>query len=259
MTPTPTPSLRERLGARVLRLVPALRRSLDQVASYAVDWEQVNDGVLAAVGPRLWAVLGDSTAQAVGTPGIDRGYVGRVQRLLELRDGEPWQVLNLSRSGAVVADVLDVQLPTLARLGVTPALVTAVIGGNDLRRTPEADLLARLTALVQALPAGAVVATMPRGLKEAKARAANALLRAQAPARGLLLADLWAHTGPPWRGRYADGLHPNEVGLAGWVAALGGALGLDAEADPPSLPARRRRRGSGLRAETTRTDQRGPG
>lgn len=218
------------LGARVLRLVPPLRRSLDQVPRHAAAWEQANTEALQSTGP-LWVVLGDSTAQAVGVErGIEHGYVGRVRRLLEARDGGPWRVVNLSRSGAVIADVLDTQLPALAD-GPPPDLVTCVIGGNDLRRTPQPELLARLEQLVAALPAGAVVGNLPRGLKEAKAVRANALLADLAPVRGLTVADLWSHTGPPWRGKYADGLHPNEKGLAEWVAAIGAALGL-----PPECP-----------------------
>lgn len=220
------------VGRRLLRLVPPLRRSLDQVPDYAAQWELANERTLVTEGP-LWVVLGDSTAQAIGVArGIEHGYVGRVRRLLELRDGPGWRVLNLSRSGAVLADVLVEQLP---RMPSSAALVTCVVGGNDLRRTPLMRLLTDLQSVVAALPDGAVVATMPRGLKEARAVEANALLRRLAQERGLPVADLWARTGPPWRGKYADGLHPNEVGLTDWVAAIAEALGLPAEVDPPQL------------------------
>ena len=94
-----------------------------------------------------------------------------------------------------------------------------------------AELLAGLEQLLAGLPVGAVVGNLPKGLKEAKARVANALVAERAAARGLRIADLWSHTGPPWRGKYADGLHPNDKGLAEWVAAIGAALGL-----PPELP-----------------------
>lgn len=230
--------LRRHTGERVLRAVPALRRSLDQVPAHAAEWEVRNASVLAGRSGPLWVVLGDSTAQGVGVPSLDEGYVARVARLLERRDGRPWQVLNLSRSGAVLADVLDAQLPRLRALqeqGVRPDLVSAVVGGNDLRRTPLDALLAGLARLLGELPAGAVVATLPRGLKEGKARAANDLLRARVPGSGLLLADLWARTGPPWRGKYADGLHPNAAGLTDWVAALADALGLPPEVAAPRV------------------------
>lgn len=185
----------------------------------------------------LWVVLGDSTAQGVGVPDVDQGWVGRVRRLLEQRDGSDWEVLNLSRSGAVLADVLDVQLPQLRALDRTPALVAAVVGGNDLRRRRTA-LLPRLPELVAALPDGAVVATLPRGLREPRAREANAVLRRLAAERGLVVVDLWAATGPPWRGKYADGLHPGPAGVTDWVRAFADALGLPLEQDPPTVPGR---------------------
>jgi acyl-CoA thioesterase-1 len=217
----------------LLRRVPALRRSLDQVPAHALAWRLANARYLEATarpaGP-LWVVLGDSTAQGIGVADPQEGYVGRVRRLLEQRDGTAWQVVNLSRSGAVVRDLLDTQLPAIEALGLQPDLVTAVVGGNDLRRTDLAQLLSDLRDLLTRLPAGSVVATMPRGLKQAKAVAANAELLRLAAARGLPVADLWSHTGPPWRGKYADGLHPNAVGLDEWVAALAEALGLPGEA-----------------------------
>ena len=42
---------REALGRRVLRLIPALRRSLDQVPDYARQWTDANTRALAADGP----------------------------------------------------------------------------------------------------------------------------------------------------------------------------------------------------------------
>jgi len=235
--------LTDRAGEWLLRRVPPLRRSLDQVTLHAAAWTEENERALAGdPAAPLWVVLGDSTAQAIGLADHQAGYVGRVRGLLEQRDGRPWRVLNLSRSGAVVADVLDTQLPALRAAGAVGTLTSAVVGGNDLRRTPTPLLLTGLRDLVGALPSGALVATMPRGLKEDKARAANRLLRALAPEQGLLVADLWARTGPPWRGKYADGLHPNAAGVTDWVAAIADALGLPAEQDPPYVRPRSPRR-----------------
>lgn len=224
-------------GERLLRLVPAFRRSLDQVTTHRAEWARRNASALAtresAPDSPLWVVLGDSTAQGVGVPDLGDGYVLRVRALLESADETRWQVLNLSRSSAVIRDVLDEQLPAMRELDPAPDLVTAVVGGNDLRRTPLDRLLADVAELVAGLPAGAVVATMPRGLREAKARRANERLIAEAGRAGLRVADLWTHTGPPYRGRFADGLHPNALGLDGWVAALAEAVGIDGEPGRP--------------------------
>lgn len=225
-------------GGFLLRALPPVRRSLDQVAAHAAQWERRAAALLD--GPRrgdpLWVVLGDSTAQGVGLALVDDGYVGRVRRLLEQRDGRPWQVLNLSRSGAVLADLLQVQLPrqrALAGLGWQPDLVTAVVGGNDLRTTPLDRLLAAVPELIAEVPDGTAVATFPQGLKPPIARVANALLLRLAAERGLPVVDLWRATAPPYRGKYADGLHPNAAGITDWVAAFADALGLPHEVDPP--------------------------
>lgn len=225
-------------GERLLRLVPPLRRSLDQVTAHAAEWARRSDELLAGPveGDPLWVVLGDSTAQGVGVADLDDGYVGRVRRLLEQRDGRLWRVLNLSASGAVVRDVLDGQLPRLKALlqrGWRPDLVTAVVGGNDLRRTPLPVLLEQLPVLLARLPAGTAVASFPRGIRQPRAEAANALLLRLAAERDLPVVDLWSATGPPWRGKYADGLHPNAAGLTDWVRAFAAALDLPGEQDPP--------------------------
>ena len=50
--------------------------------AFASHWELHNDRVTAESGP-LWVVLGDSTAQGLGAPSPESGYVGQV--LAELR------------------------------------------------------------------------------------------------------------------------------------------------------------------------------
>ena len=67
----------------------------------------------------------------------------------------------------------------------------------------------------------------PKGLGERRTTVLNEVIRAEAPTRGLLVADVWAHTGPPWAARLAsDRFHPSERGYAGWAAAFAEALGL---------------------------------
>ena len=52
--------------------------------TFASHWQLHNYRVLTESGP-LWVVLGDSTAQGLGAPSPESGYVGQV--LAELRDG----------------------------------------------------------------------------------------------------------------------------------------------------------------------------
>lgn len=157
---------------------------------------------------------------------MSTGYVGQLRVLLEARDGVPWQVVNLSRSGARTREVVDVQLPALLQLGVRPDLVTALIGGNDILHTRSAQWRRDVSDLVATVPDGTVLATVTRGMRERKVAPVNAHILAAAAGRGLLVADLWARTGPPYRGKYADLLHPNERGYRDYTAALAEAIGL---------------------------------
>ena len=208
---------------RGVRRLHPFRRSLDQVERYRSAWDAANEQALLATGP-LWVVLGDSAAQGVGASSHDRGWVGQVRERLAAADPRPWRVLNLSRSGARTRDVVDAQWPRAA--GLDHDLVTAVVGGNDALRTPAERWLQDAEDLCGLLPAGAVVATVARGVFERKTARVNARIRAVAAERGLRVADLWAHTGPPYRGLYADGFHPNDAGYRQWADAVCEALGV---------------------------------
>jgi len=195
------------------------RKSFEQVETFAEDWRKANEAALAGTGP-LWVVLGDSAAQGVGASSYDNGWVGIVHRRL----GTHWRVVNLSRSGARTRAVVDEQWPR-AR-GLRAQLVTAVVGGNDAMHTRERGWLRDVDDLVAVLPTGAVVATTARGIFERKTRRVNEHLRAAAQQKGLLVADVWSHTGPPYKGLYADGLHPNDAGYVQWADAVWSALAM---------------------------------
>ncbi len=202
-------------------LRPVMRKTYAQMDRYALDWAAANERVAETEGP-LWVVLGDSAAQGVGTPAHDRGYVGVIRQRLTARTGQPWRVLNLSRSGARTREVLEVQWPLVKELA--PDLLTSLIGGNDAVWTPLDDWLRDIDDLTAALPKGAIVSTVSRGVRERKTRVANERIRERAAEHGLRLADVWWHTGPPYRGLYFDGFHPNEEGYLQWVEALDEAL-----------------------------------
>ena len=103
-------------------------------------------------------VLGDSTAQGLGAPSPEGGYVGQVLDVLRRRSGLPWRVLNLSASGALMRDVLNHQLP---RLPASAELVTCGIGFNDVLYSGPGRLLADLRALLAAVPDDTVVLDLP--------------------------------------------------------------------------------------------------
>jgi lysophospholipase L1-like esterase len=210
---------------RLLRVVlPGVREVHAQVAAYAKEWEAANGRAIGGDGD-LWVVLGDSTAQGIGAPSFDKGYVGQLRDVLDERSPNRWRIVNLSRSGARAADVLTTQLPTLESLGEAPRLVTCAIGANDLLRTPVDRLQEQMRTIMSRLPHGAIIATLPQGLRPARAVVVNDMIRSEAPASGLVVADVWAHTGPPWRGKLAvDGFHPGLTGYTDWARAFAEAM-----------------------------------
>jgi len=217
--------------SRVMRkLRPGVATTLGHVDEYRRAWETETERALAAgaTGP-LWVVLGDSTAQGIGASSWDRGYVGLLRAQLEARDSRSWRVVNLSRTGARLSDVLAEQIPALARLGRKLDLVTCACGANDLVRPWMRHLPDVLRTLAARLPSGAVIATLPQGLGRRRAQLANAVIRSEAPGAGLLVADVWAGSGPPWQGKFAaDDFHPNDTGYRSWCDAFAAALGLPA-------------------------------
>ena len=213
------------LGRLARVVLPGVRQVHAQVTRYAADWDEANRLAREGPGP-LWVVLGDSTAQGIGAPSWDEGYIGQLRRALDDGSEHRWRVVNLSRSGARADDVLDRQLPALEALDPPPDLVTCAIGANDIvRRTPLPQLEDQLRRIVDRLPKGAVIATVPQGLNPARTEAANRVIRETAPGAGLLVADVWARTGPPWHGKLAsDGFHPGALGYADWAAAFADVL-----------------------------------
>jgi acyl-CoA thioesterase I len=196
--------------------------------AFAGHWEAHNQQVLEAMEPGpLWVVLGDSTAQGLGAPTPEYGYVGQVLDVLRRRTGLPWQVLNLSASGSLIRDVLNHQLP---RLPASADLVTCGIGVNDILYTGPGKLFADLRTLLAAVPDNTVVLDLPvpAGYAGLLGRAGrpyvtriNRTLHEAAAARALPVAEVSAHFLPPWAGKFAsDGFHPSQDGYRDWTRAL---------------------------------------
>jgi lysophospholipase L1-like esterase len=201
--------------------------------AFAAHWRAHNDQVADADGP-LWVVLGDSTAQGLGAPGPESGYVGQVLAGLRQRTGQPWRVLNLSVSGALTRDVLRDQLPRLPITPKTPDLVTCGIGVNDILYTGPGKLFADLRALIAAVPDDTVLLDLPlpAGCWGFLGRASvpyvtriNRTIHAAAAARGLPVAAVSAQFRPPWTGKFApDCFHPSQAGYRDWTRALLAAI-----------------------------------
>ncbi|MEY2449066.1 MAG: hypothetical protein QOH79_2542 [Acidimicrobiaceae bacterium] len=206
--------------------LPGAAERRQQTADYLAAWAADNEAAAHTDGP-LWVVLGDSTAQGIGTTSRDHGYVLTILRALREQRDPAWRVVNLSRSGARVRDVLEAQLPHLEDLAAAD-LVSCAVGANDLVPTPQRRLERELRELATRLPAGSLLANLPQGLVPRRALRINALIAEVAAEHHLVLVDLWSHTGPPWEGKFSgDHFHPNDAGYSGWAVAFHEALRLD--------------------------------
>lgn len=198
-----------------------------QAQAFADEWAAANLDARQETGP-LWVVLGDSASQGIGATTRNSGYVGVVHELLRRRDA--WRVINLSRVGAGVADVLSRQLAELTALTETEpaALVTCLIGAEDVvRRVPGLDVSMR--QLIAALPPGSVVSTVP----SPAAAALNGVIREEAARHQMRMADLRARHGAANRS-----LVPlDDVAHGVWAAAVITAIdGPPAQLAPPTDP-----------------------
>ena len=182
-----------------------------QVEPYAQAWQDHNRRALAAEGP-LWVALGDSMTQGIGATAFDHGWTAGVAEALPEH-----RLVNLSVSGGLVTDLLDRQLPTLESLDETPDLVTVMIGSNDLlNRRARSTLPRDLATLIERLPHGTVVATMPGGR-----RGAADFNRQVTTASHLVTAEFRDPRLMSWRGRVAqDHFHPNDAGYAAMAQVM---------------------------------------
>ncbi|HEX5406482.1 MAG TPA: SGNH/GDSL hydrolase family protein [Pseudonocardiaceae bacterium] len=205
-------------------LVPGIGRVHAQTAPFAKAWQDANETALGEPGP-LWVALGDSMSQGVGAKDITGGWVGQLHAQLAAA-GTPLRLVNFSRTGARVRDVLDEQLPRLLALPDQPVLVTILVGANDmLFRKRRAAAVPDFARLLSRLPAtGCVMATLPRGNQHALA--INGLIERAAAADRLRIAEMRGRSWGSLVGTLADDhFHPNERGYAAIAAAFAAAIG----------------------------------
>jgi lysophospholipase L1-like esterase len=205
------------------RLIPGVGRVHAQVPIFAAAWAAANAEALHG-DQALWVALGDSMSQGVGAQSITGGWVGQLQAQLAA-GGEQLRLVNLSVTGARVRDVLDDQLPRLRELGVEPALVTVLVGANDmLLRRRRVAAVGSFARLIDELPAGrTVVGNLPRRNREALA--INGLIETAEAVGQVRVADLRGGRLRDIRGTLADDhFHPNERGYARIATAFADAI-----------------------------------
>lgn len=226
-------ALRPVQPGRLVRLLapvaPGIRTTRDQIASHAHYWRGQAEAAfeeLDADQP-LIVVLGDSLSQAVGASSVEHSWIHRLvlHESQRLRN-RPARIVNLSRSGAKIDDVLREQLPALRAVDHPIQLVTCTVGSNDFARGGSfSKVESAMYSLMSRLPADAVLATLP-AKGSIMAKRLNKTIRNEAGRSGLVVADVDAHL-PGWRGRSAgDRFHPNDLGYEAWFDAF-------AEVTPP--------------------------
>jgi acyl-CoA thioesterase-1 len=183
--------------------------------------EGVDDGL-------TYVALGDSVAQGVGASRPERGYVGLIAAELAARTGESVRIINLSRSGARIRDVLSKQLPALRSLAVAPDLVTIDIGANDIPTYDAHRFALDADELTKALPEDTVVFDVPyfmHGRWERDAQEAAVTLATSAHRQGLSVVPVHeALRKEGWRAMLTefapDWFHPNDRGHRVWARAF---------------------------------------
>lgn len=202
-----------------------------QIPQYKNYWNNHNKAT-APDGALTYVALGDSTAQGIGASRPDKGYVGLIAKALEQKTGKPIKVINLSVSGARLADCLQNQLPELANYKAD--FVTIEIGANDMNNYNQANFQRDMEQLISRLPKNAVISDLPyfgggrkRNL-EANVESASKIIQELAKSHGLKIAQLHQVTkdNDNILTMSPDLLHPSNRSYRNWYKAFAEPLDL---------------------------------
>ncbi|MCS6863209.1 MAG: GDSL-type esterase/lipase family protein [Abditibacteriales bacterium] len=182
----------------------------------------------------VYVAMGASDTQSVGASRQEMGYVYQILRRLRAETGANWKLENVGKSGALVTDLAERQLPLAVRF--KPKVVTLWTGGNDVRgdislQTFEENLERIFQTLTTKTDAVIAAANLPRMSEQpfaaamsaaekrqmqTRADAINAITTRLAQKYGVHVVDLGAGDlmyNPA--NMAADGLHLNDAGHTG--------------------------------------------
>lgn len=188
--------------------------------SFAEYWQEQ----AVKPGEFVYVALGDSVAQGLGASQPANGYVGQIATIIGNQTGKRVRIINLSRTGAKVQDVINQQLPQLKKY--KPDLVTLDIGANDMGSFEQDRFFRQYKALAEALPANAIVANVPyaggRSTFNRNASQANATIKTLAPGNDLRIVDIYSALAPRQSPLiYApDFYHPSDRGYEIWTTTM---------------------------------------
>jgi len=213
------------LGFILLLIVLLIILLITSVGRYADYWNKEKTRADLS-NPIVYVTLGDSAAQGIGASSPQKGYVGLIGKRLDQEKNRPVHIINLSKSGAKIGDVLDTQLPQLK--DTKPDIITIEIGANDIASFNKDIFEKQSKELFERLPGNTVISDIPffggRSRFDPKqgenVLVANTILQKFASEKSMQLVPLYEATkrrnNYPWS--YAiDYFHPNDIGYQTWA------------------------------------------
>lgn len=193
--------------------------------AYREYWNDLNKEK-AKPGGLLYVALGDSAAQGIGASSPAKSYVSLIADYLREQTDREVRVVNLSKSGAKLVDVLGSQLPELSKY--QPDIVTIDIGGNDIKGFSEDLFRSEIDQVCRLLPSRSLISDIPyfmHGNAEVNSGRASCYLADQAKDNDLIMIEL--HQSLRDRGWKAmltdfasDWFHPNDSGYQVWFESF---------------------------------------
>ena len=200
-----------------------------QLARYQRYWDKVNQKPVAK-NELVYVAFGDSAAQGIGASKPENGYVGLIAKSLAAENNRPVHVINLSKSGANINDVINTQLPKYKELDIkNNQIITIDIGANDVVRSDLQNFEKEIDKLMSELPKNAVIADIPsfKGSRfarlEPRVNKANEIMYKLAEKHGFELVSVHDNSAGSHSLRTfgADFFHPSNYGYeVNWASVF---------------------------------------
>lgn len=198
-----------------------------QLSRYQKFWDYQN-GLPIAKDDFVYVAFGDSAAQGVGASSPVRGYVGLIASQIHEDTGKNVKIMNFSKSGGKIRDVIDTQIPKYKEIKKVD-LVTIEIGANDILTFDPEKFRKDMSELMGLLPAGTVMSDIPSfkgsrlARQEPKVLEANKIIYELAEGKDILLVPLHEKVtkNNGLRTFSADFFHPSNYGYkTNWADAF---------------------------------------
>jgi acyl-CoA thioesterase-1 len=132
-----------------------------QVSRYQKYWNK-NNQAADEPGQLLYVALGDSTAQGIGASSPSKGYVGLIADGIRNKEQKPVRVVNLSKSGAKLDDVLSRQIPEMNKQKIDKqTVITMEIGANDMVSFDPKKFESQMDEIMQNMPSQTLLTDLP--------------------------------------------------------------------------------------------------